>query len=252
MNDRADKLFSARLSDLTEQCRKNNCCTFSSFLDERQCAEAEAWCRRNAGELMYRLWGGFSDARRRMLAIYPDYCEDFVEEEYPFVCLTFSYRKEDKLTHRDFLGTFMGLRLKREVIGDIVVTDGKAQAFFTEVAARLVMLTVTKIGKVGVKVSDDRPFELEVVQEYKSISGTVASLRLDCLVSLAAHMSRENAASMIRADKVDVNHFTASSVSQELREGDIISVRGSGRFVLSAVKGMSGKGRIHVELLKYI
>ena len=252
MNDQSDKLFAARLSDLTEQSRRNGSYAFSSFLDERQCAEAEAWCRKNTGELMYRLWGGFPDARRKMLAIYPDYCEEYVQEDYPFVCLTFTYRKEDRLTHRDLLGTFMGLRLKREVIGDIVVSEGESQVFFTEVAARDVMPSVSKIGRVGVKVSSDRPFELEVEQEYKSISGTVASLRLDCLVSLAAHTSREKAAALIRSEKVDVNHFTAASVSRELEEGDIISVRGCGRFVLSAVKGLSGKGRIHVELLKYI
>ena len=252
MNDRSDKLFAARLSDLTEQSRKNGCCAFSAFLDERQCAEAEAWCRRNTGELMYRLWGGHPEARRRMLAVYPDYCESCVEEEYPFRCLTFTYRKEDRLSHRDFLGTFMGLRLKREVIGDIVVSEGEAQVFVTEVAAKLILSSLSKIGRVGVKISGDRPFELEVRQEYKKIIGTVASLRLDCIVSLAAHISRDNASGLIRSEKVDVNHFTASSVSQELREGDIISVRGSGRYVLSAVNGLSGKGRIHVELLKYI
>ncbi len=187
-----------------------------------------------------------------MLAVYHDYCDDYVEEDYPFVCLTFTYRKEDKLTHRDFLGTFMGMQLKREVIGDIVVAEGEAQAFVTEVAAKLILSSVSKIGRVGVKVSDDRPFELEVRQEYKKIIGTVASLRLDCIVSLAAHISRDSAAGLIRSDRVDVNHFTASSISQELHEGDIISVRGSGRYVLSAVNGLSGKGRIHVEVLKYI
>lgn len=201
---------------------------------------------------MYRLWGGFPDARRRMLAVYPDYYDDSILEEYPFTCLTFTYRKEDRLTHRDFLGTFMGMQLKREVIGDIVAGEGKAQAFFTEVAAKLVMSSVSKIGRVGVKVSSDRPFELEVKQEYKKIIGTVASLRLDCLVSLAAHVSRDNAAGLIRSEKVDVNHFTVSSVSHELNEGDVISVRGSGRYILSAVRGVSGKGRIHVEVLKYI
>lgn len=252
MNDRSDKLFAARLSDMTDHARRNGSYAFSAFLDERQCAEAEAWCRKNTGELHYRLWGGFPGARRKMLAVYPDYCEDYVEEDYPFVCVTFLYRREDRLTHRDFLGTFMGMQLKRETIGDIVVAEGETQVFFTEVAAKLVLATVSKIGRVGVKVSDDRPFELEVRQEYKKIIGTVASLRLDCIVSLAAHISRDNAAGLIRSDKVDVNHFTASSVSQELREGDVISVRGSGRYVLSAVNGLSGKGRIHVEVLKYI
>lgn len=252
MNDRSDKLFSARLSDMVSTAERNGTYAFSMFLDERQCAEAEMWCRRNIGELKYMLWGGFPDARRKMLAVYPYYCEEYVKEDYPFVCITFTYRREDRLTHRDFLGTFMGMQLKREVIGDIVVAEGETQVFATEVAARLITSTVSKIGRTGVKVCDDKPFELEAEQEYKKISGTVASLRLDCIVSLAAHISRENAAKLIRSDKVDVNHFTASSLSQELHEGDTVSVRGSGRYILSGVNGVSSKGRIHIDLLKYI
>ena len=252
MDDRSDKLFSARLSDMVSSCERSSICVFSNFLDERQCAEAEQWCRHNAGECKYMLWGGYPDARRKILAVYPYYCEDYIREDFPFVCLTFTYRKEDSLTHRDFLGTFMGMMLKREVIGDIVVTEGKTQVFVTEVAAKLIMCTLSKIGRVGVKVSDELPFELDAVQEYKKISGTVASLRLDCIVSLAAHVSRENAARLIRADKVDVNHFTVSSVSHEVNEGDVISVRGSGRYVVSGLNGVSLKGRIHIDLLKYI
>ena len=106
MSEPSDKLFAARLLDMTALCARDGVPVFSSFFDERQCAEAEAWCAGNTGGLGYRLWGGYNDARRKMLAVYPDYCEEYVEEEYPFVCLTFNYRKEDKLTHRDFLGSF--------------------------------------------------------------------------------------------------------------------------------------------------
>ena len=252
MNEPSDKLFSARLSDMISTSERNSVPVYSNFLDERQCAEAEQWCRYNAGSHHYTLWGGFPEARRKMLVFYPDFYDDVIFEDFPFVCLTFTYRREDKLTHRDFLGTFMGMMLKREVIGDIVTAEGKTQVFVTEVAAKLIMCTLSKVGRVGVKVSDDVPFDLEVRQDYQKISGTVASLRLDCIVSLAVHVSRENAAKLIRAEKVDVNHFTASSLSQELREGDIISVRGSGRYVVSALNGVSAKGRIHIDLLKYI
>ena len=168
------------------------------------------------------------------------------------MCLTFTYRSEDKLTHRDFLGSFMAQQLRREVIGDIVVGEGVAQAFVTDVAARLIGSSVTKIGRVGVKLTDDEPFRLENAQKFQEISGTVASLRLDCAVGLAAHLSREKAAVLIRSDKVDVNHFTVSSVSHELKEGDILSVRGCGRFVLSRIDGSTKKGRIHINLRKYI
>ena len=96
------------------------------------------------------------------------------------------------------------------------------------------------------------PFELENAQKYQDISGTVASLRLDCVVGLAAHLSREKAAALIRADKVEINHFPVSSVSRELRGGDVLSIRGFGRFVLSEINGETKKGRIHIELKKYI
>ncbi len=252
MSDPGDKLFIARLEDMVSRSERDGCAVFSSFFDERQCAEAEAWCRFNAGGLKYALWGGFPEARRKMLAVYPDYLEECIPGDMPMKCITFTYRTEDNLTHRDFLGTFMGMQLKRETVGDIITAQGKAQAFVTDVAARLLVSSVSKIGRTGVKVTDAQPFDIEVKQDFKIITGTVASLRLDCVVSLAANVSRENAARLIRSEKVDVDHITAHSVSAELAEGNIISIRGCGRFILSGINGSTKKGRIHIELKKYI
>lgn len=250
--DTEDKLFAARLGDLVSRCERDGICCFSNFLDERQCAEAQRWCLNNSGALMYTLYGGFPDAKRRILAVFPDYYQDYITDEFPIKCLTFTFRKEDRLSHRDFLGSFMGMRLKRDVIGDIIVDEGIAQAFVTDIAARLILSTVSKIGKTGVKVCGDRPFQLEVKQEFRNISGTVASMRLDCVVSLAAGISRENAAKLIRSEKVDINHFKASSISQELHAGDVLSIRGCGRFILSDINGSTKKGRIHINLRKFI
>ena len=107
MNAQPDKLFFARLADMVSRCGRDYAPVFSSFLDERQCAEAERWCRANVGDLSYMLWGGYDGARRKMLAVYPEYLGDEVREMFPMKCLTFTYREEDKLTHRDFLGSFM-------------------------------------------------------------------------------------------------------------------------------------------------
>lgn len=252
MNDQEDKLFTAKLSDMVSLCERDGCARFSAFLDERQCALAEQWCAGNIGGLHSMLWGGFPDARRKMLAVFPDYCDEYIIGDFPLKCLTFSFRKEDRLSHRDFLGTFMGLRLRRETIGDIVTGEGIAQTLVSDVAARHITAVVAKIGKVGVKVSDDRPFEMVSKQEFQDISGTVASMRLDCVVGLAARLSREKAAALIRSERVDINHFTASSVSAELHEGDVLSIRGCGRFVLAGIDGSTKKGRIHINLRKYI
>lgn len=115
MNDQLDKFFFARLEDLRRRCERDGCGVFSVFLDERQCAEAEKWCRYNIGELSYSFHGGFEDANRKILAVYPVYCQEYIGEEIPIRCLTFTYRREDKLSHRDFLGSFMALRLKRRL-----------------------------------------------------------------------------------------------------------------------------------------
>lgn len=254
MTEQTDRIFFAKLADMVNRCERNGYSVFSSFLDERQCAEAEMWCRRNTGGLHYTFYGGFSEANRKMLAVYPDYCKEYIIDEFPIKCLTFTYRKEDKLNHRDFLGSFMGLMLKRDTIGDIVVAEGVTQTAVTEVAAKDILSSVSKIGRTGVKISDNRDFELSLsdIQQFKEISGTVASLRLDCVTALAANVSREKAAVFIRADRVDVNHFTVSSVSYELREGDILSIRGCGRFVLSGINGLTRKNRVHIILKKYI
>ncbi|MBP3761866.1 MAG: RNA-binding protein [Ruminococcus sp.] len=252
MNNSSDKLFYAKLEDMTDRCDKNSMIVFSKFLDERQCILAQQWCSRNTGSLNFQLWGGFPQARRKILAVYPDYCESFVKDEFPVKCLTFNYRQQDKLTHRDFLGTFMGMNFKRELIGDIVTDEGIAQVFVNDVASSLISAQVRKIGKTGVKISDSQPFSLEIKQEYKEISATAASMRLDCIVSIAAGVSREKAAALIRAEKTDVNHFTVTSLSHELHKEDIISIRGCGRFILADIGAVTAKNRIHILLKKFI
>ena len=252
MDGNGDKLFYAKLEDMADRCEKNSMIVFSKFLDERQCILAQQWCSRNTGSLNFQLWGGFPQARRKILAVYPDYCESFVKDEFPVKCLTFTYRQQDKLTHRDFLGTLMGMELKRETVGDIVTDEGIAQVFVTDVVAGLISSQVRKIGRTGVKVSESQPFSLELKQEYKDISGTAASMRLDCIVSIAAGISREKSAALIRAEKTDVNHFTVTSLSHELHKGDIISIRGCGRFILADAGGSTAKKRIHILLKKFI
>ncbi len=248
--DPADKLFQARIEDMYRRCERYYCPVFSAFLDERQCAEAEILCRRH-GELAFMLWGGFEEAQRKMLCVFDEYSREYIAGEFPMKCLTFTFRKEDRLSHRDFLGSFMAQRLKRETIGDIIISEGKAQVFVTDVAARLIMSDISKIGRIGVKISDGEPFSLSVQQSFEDFGSTVASLRLDCVVGAAAKVSRENAARLIRSEKVSVNHLPAVSLSQELREGDIITVRGSGKFILNGVNGTTKKGRIHINLRKY-
>ena len=90
------------------------------------------------------------------------------------------------------------------------------------------------------------------VQQYAPVGGVVASERLDCLVAFLAGTGREKAAQMVHAGLVSVNHREADSVSHRVNEGDIISIRRYGRFIVDMLGPVTKKGRLSVKCRKYI
>lgn len=257
MNPEKD-LIPARTEDMIRQSARINSPVYSMFLDEKQCFEAEEVCGKYS-DVRYKFWGGYPEAQRKMLCVYSlngcDYLDELYsenpEQEAPLKCLTFTYRKSDKLSHRDFLGSLMAMRLKRETIGDIVVSEGKTQIFLTDTVSELILGTVSKIGKTGVKICNDIPFDIEKVQEFEYINGTVSSMRADSIISLAIKISREKTSQIIKNAGVQINFSPVFSASYEMKCGDVFSVRGYGRFVLSEITGLSKKGRIRIILKKY-
>ncbi|MDE5945822.1 MAG: RNA-binding protein [Oscillospiraceae bacterium] len=251
-------LIPARTEDMIRQSSKINSPVYSMFLDEKQCFEAEEVCRKYP-DVRYKFWGGYPEAQRKILCVYSlngcDYLDELysenLEKEAPLRCLTFTYRKSDELSHRDFLGSLMAMRLKRETIGDIVVSEGKTQIFLTDTASELIFSTVSKIGKTGVKIYNDIPFDIEKVQEFEYISGTVSSMRADSIISLAIKISREKTSQIIKNAGVQINFTPVFSSSYEMKCNDVFSVKGYGRFILSEITGLSKKGRIRITIKKY-
>ena len=96
------------------------------------------------------------------------------------------------------------------------------------------------------------PNEEELSPEYKEITGTVASLRLDAFLSVAFQTSRSSLATFIEGGKTYINGRLVTKAGAQLEEGDIVSVRGKGRFVVSEIKNITKKGRIVVTINKYI
>ncbi|MDY4413825.1 MAG: YlmH/Sll1252 family protein [Ruminococcus sp.] len=251
-------IIPARTEDLIRQSVKICSPAYSMFLDEKQCAETEKILL-NRPDIKYALWGGYDDAQRKILCIYSlsgcDYLDELysegLTEEIPMKCLTFVYRKSDVLTHRDFLGSLMALRLKRETVGDIVVAEGKTQIFVTDTASKLICSTVGKIGRTGVKIYDDMPFDIVKKQEFQDICGTVASMRADSVISLALRISREKSAQLIRNTGIQINFTPVFSVSYEMKCKDVFSVKGYGKFIIDEISGISKKGRLHIAIKKY-
>ena len=239
-------LLLRKLEDALRQARHRP--SFLGFLDESQAAQCrEALSRRKGGGWLF--WGGHEDAERVMLGFFPDYM-DPDPAAFPIAAVTLTYRKEDALRHRDFLGSFMGLGVERSVVGDILVGEGRCVAFVKEEMGRYFADTITKIGRVGVKAVLGAEGPLPGGRSYQDVAGVVASARLDCLTALLTRTSREKAAGMIGLGLVQQNHRENLSPAARVAEGDVLSVRGHGRFIIDRLGPKTQKGRLSVRCRK--
>lgn len=250
MTEQNDDLFFARLQDLFDTVDRNQIPKFTAFLDEKQVFLAQEYLtRRHMPNWM--LWGGHETATRKMLGVFPEYLEPD-SAHFPLSALTFTYRKEDKLSHRDFLGSLMALRIKREAVGDILAAEGSCVLFVTDKIEPLILSEITKVGRTGVKIERGIAVPISCEEKFQEITGTVASMRLDCIVSLMTGKSREKACDMIKAGLVSLNHRETESNSASVAEGDILTVRGFGKARIAEDVRKTKKDRCFITLLKYI
>ena len=245
-----DRLFVSHIADMAKICEKKYISRFSAFLDRKQVNLAESVVNHYENE-NYMYYGGFENASRVVLGVFPPY-DECDKDIFPIKCISFKYRDGNKLTHRDFLGAFMSCGLNRNMIGDIIVNEGYTLAFVYNSVADTIMSEIQKVGSVGVKAAmEDNPV-VEIEEKFSEINGTVSSMRADSIVSLATRLSREKAAQLIRSGNVALNCDNNISVSSEIKCGDVFSVRGYGKFILSEINGKTKKDRFRISIKKYI
>lgn len=245
--DEEERYLTAHIADLKRLSIKSGIPRFSAFLNEREAAVA---ARAVKGEPVF--YGGYDGAARTVCGFFEDtYAEELPKHElFPICAVTFTFRKCDSPTHRDFLGALLALEIKRELLGDILIADDYAVVFCHETARELVT-RVMKIGNIGVSAQEGLTKPIPEVKTQKTET-TVSSLRLDCIVSAAANISRERSASLIKSGLVNADFLPCLSVSKEIKANTVISIRGSGRYRLSEISGETRKGRIRVVIEKYI
>ena len=247
MQNDSDALLLARLGDAVVISRKRP--GFVGFLNEHELAAAEDFLRRKNSNHIF--WGGAEFSERKILGIFPDFIEPDIES-FPLKALSMTYRERDSLSHRDFLGAFMSLGLKRETIGDILIESGRCVVFVKEEMQRYILENIRKIGSTGIKISDEIEFPLPAIHEYKELKGVVASKRLDCIVAFLCHLSRDKSAGLIKSGLVQCNHREILSPSAVLSEGDVLSIKQKGKFLLESFGSSTAKGRLVIHCKKYI
>ena len=178
---------------------------------------------------------------------------EMTEEDIPITILSITWSKSfsRKLSHRDFLGSILGCGIKREKVGDIILDEDRAYVACMSDISRYLLYNLNKVGSVAVSVSEtEAPQKKE--EKVKVIASTVASLRLDSVIATGYGVSRAKAVEAVKSGKAKVNWEDTESVSREMKQGDIISLRGKGRIVLEEVAGTTKKDRIRITIKKYL
>lgn len=241
------KFLKERLYSLKEQSEKTGKPQFLGFLSEEEAVYAE---RLLGNENGFMLFGGYENACRVYSGAFP-YTIKPSENAFPISAITLTYRKQDILSHRDFLGAVMALGVKREAVGDILIEDGRAVVFCSDSVAKLILSELDKVGRVGVTAHSGFSGNLPHTANRVNESLTVSSLRLDCVVAAICNVSRNTANELILEKRVSVNSVPCEKPTKCVTIGDKITVRGTGKFTLFALDGETRKGRIKITIQKY-
>ena len=211
----------------------------------------------------YALFGGYDMAERQMAAFIPEALSlrygvsDITPKEidYPFCAVKIepkNKRFSEDLTHRDFLGSILNLGIDRSKTGDILVTEDSALLFINK---DLVSVVTEDLTRVRHTVIDSSVINLDMINytpDFQQIKGTVSSVRLDSLLPLAFSSSRSKLSGLIEGAKVFVNGKLITSNGYQVKEGDLISVRGLGKFRFEESGKITKKNRISVTIQKYV
>ena len=244
-----DVLFVRRLRDLCSAARKRSVPRYTPFLNEREQALAVEVLSREK-DITYTFYGGYNGAVRQMAAIYSAYC-NLAEYHYPMNALMVQHVKGEKLSHRDVLGSLIGLGVSRSSVGDIMLGAGECYFLVLSTVADMLKNELRRIGRVGVRCENASFEELVLEQEFEEIRGTVSSARLDSMVKLFTNLAREKASGLVKAGVVQKNYTIAEQPSAGVAIGDVLTIRGYGKYIVDAVGVPTRKGRLPITARKY-
>ena len=247
-----DRLLLAKLWDkITAGMRKNipvNTC----FLSPRELEMARYLFGDVPGLYAF---GGYADAERKMLIYLPEYLEEdaLYDSDSPCVCLRASFYQADSPSHRDFLGALMGAGIGRETVGDICVGKSQCDFFVTAEMAPHLLQSFTSAGRTKLHLSQISLAQTQIPEpEVREIKDTLASLRLDSVISSGFRIGRSLASQYISAGKASIDGLPCEKPDKPVAEGSRVSVRGLGKIRLVQINGKTKKDRISVVIHRYV
>lgn len=230
------------------QTKKSSGSTFTDFLNPDEQSIVSRLCVENDMKVVF--YGGKGEFERAAAVIS---CEIYDEEVPVDVIKITGNFKFEKLDHRDYLGTILSLGIKREKIGDINLYDDGAEIWAIRDISSFICQNLSKIKHTGIKTSiikmeDSR----ERIQEYKPVKINIASFRLDSIIASLTGFSRSQAVSYIKSGSIKLNFSEIKEADKKVENGDVISIKGFGRYKITGDGKTTKSGRINIEVKKYI
>ena len=241
-----------RIRDLADKSFKQNVFTFSGFLglSEQDVFWKTVTDIRYVG---YTLYGGMEEAERKMVRFGNP--EDLgYEEDFPIVCVHIRPLMEkfaDDLGHRDFLGALMNLGIERSTIGDIKLLGKSAYLFCIESIAEYICEHLDRIKHTSVRCEVVTKMEDVPKEEPEEIEVLLPSMRLDVCLAKIYNKSRGDVVEYFRAKKVYVNGRLCENNAKQLKEGDVVNLRGFGKFIFHGEVWETKKGKLRAKILIY-
>ena len=247
-----DKLLLAKVWDKINAGLRKNILASTCFLSPRELEMTRYLFGDMEG---LHAFGGYGGAERQMLVYLPDYLDEsaLYEESSPVVCLRAEFFHTESPSHRDFLGALMGAGIGRETVGDICVGKESCDFFVTEEIAPYIEQSFTSAGRTHLRIRRISLLEASIPEpEVKEIRDTLASLRLDSVISAGFRIGRSLAAQYVTQGKAAIDGLPCEKPDKTVSEGAKISVRGLGKMKLAAVNGRTKKDRISVTIHRYV
>lgn len=251
IQDNKEHLLRKRLQELASMAYYKKILTYTDFLNLNEISIFHSM----GNELLfdrYQLYGGYKGAERQILFFTGDESFDSLKDFISCIHIVPLNKKfSDKLTHRDFLGAILNLGIQRGKIGDILTRDREGYVFCDKNISEFIISNLTKIKHTNVKcilLDSDSPV---LEPNFINIYGSISSNRLDSLIAVAMKTSRSSVSGLISGGKVFVNSKVILSNSYLVKDDEIISIRGYGKYIYKGVQSQTKKGKLRVLLLKY-
>ena len=248
-----NELLAKRLAELAERSYNTYSFQFTDFLGLGEQSIFESLKKELYG-ISYERFGGAAGAERIIIR-FGDEAELGYSEPFPISCIKIAPKCEkfaEKLTHRDFLGAVLNLGIERSKLGDIVIVDNAAYLFAKNEIASFLTDSLVRVRHTDVvlRIVDAPPASELYKTERQKIQ--ISSERLDAIISKLFHISREASSLLFTRGAVFINGRICQSQSERVKEGEIISVRGYGKFIYRGVESESRKGKLNCTADVYV